>query len=297
MTVGKLGMRKYLAGAIAILVLAFTSLGLGASSASTADTGRSVASGVASSASGDCSKAEATTVVKRLRLGEADYMPNPVFDVVCGSFMGPGSKTMVVSLASGGTSVPFEGWAVFRLAGGTWQLVKRPGNGAQVSTAGPDIRETVFVLRPGDSRCCPTGGTRSRIWHWNGARFVVGRWTQTESPAPVTVHLYSFFSPSHNISCSVGDEGRASCVSRNRPGSATLSYDGTVTICEGPPCARYSGPFSPGYAVLGYGQRDQQGRLRCTSEPKGITCILTGPGKGQGKGFLISRDGVTRVGH
>ena len=149
MTVGKLGTRQYLAGASAVLALTFTSLGLSAGLPSTADTARSVASQATSTPSGACSKAEATVVVKRLHLGEADYMPNPVFGVVCGSFMGPGSKTMVVSLASGGTSVPFEGWGVFRLAGDTWQLVKRPGNGAQVSAAGSDIREPVSILRPG----------------------------------------------------------------------------------------------------------------------------------------------------
>ena len=124
-------------------------------------------------------------VVERLHLGEADFVANPVWDVICGAFMGPGSQTMVVSLASGGMSVPFEGWAVFRRADGSWQLVMPPGNGAKVSAAGSDIRETVSILRPGDQHCCPTGGTSSRIWHWNGTRFTASPWKQaTAAIAP-----------------------------------------------------------------------------------------------------------------
>jgi hypothetical protein len=34
----------------------------------------------------------------------------------------------------------------------------------------------VFVFRRGDSRCCPSGGSRSRIWQWNGAVFTASAW-------------------------------------------------------------------------------------------------------------------------
>ena len=50
--------------------------------------------------------------------------------------MGPGSKTMVVSIATGGTSVPFGGWVVFRKAGGTWQLVLQRNDGAEIAAGG-----------------------------------------------------------------------------------------------------------------------------------------------------------------
>ena len=92
--------------------------------------------------------------------------------------MGPGSQTMVALLASGGASNPFGGWAVFRLAGGTWQLVMEHAGGGRITAAGPDIRETVSVMREGDSHCCPTGGTKARLWHWNGTRFTAGPWKQ-----------------------------------------------------------------------------------------------------------------------
>jgi sugar lactone lactonase YvrE len=44
---------------------------------------------------------------------------------------------------------------------------------ARISAAGPNIRETVKV---------PGGGTRTRLWRWDGKRFNAGAWTQ-ETPA------------------------------------------------------------------------------------------------------------------
>lgn len=125
-----------------------------------------------------CSKTEATAVVKELELGETSFIPDPVYKVLCGAFMGPGSDVMVVSLASGGTSVPFEGWVVFRRTGSTWQLVMQQRNGADISTAGTGIRETRYISRPGDPRCCPTGGRKERIWRWDRTKFVTTPWKQ-----------------------------------------------------------------------------------------------------------------------
>ena len=145
-----------------------------------------------STAAGTCSKAEATAVVKRLHLGEADFIPNPVYAVICSSLMGPGSTTMVVSLATGGTSVPFGGWLVFRKVGATWQLVLRRNDGAEISAAEGGIREKKWISLPGDSRCCPSGGSRSRIWRWSGTRFTASAWRQ----AAVESKKESFYSPS-----------------------------------------------------------------------------------------------------
>jgi hypothetical protein len=251
-----------------------------------------------SAVTASCSKAEATAVVQRLHLGEADFIPNPVNAVLCGGVLGPGSKTMVVSLASGGTSVPFEGWAVFRLAGAEWQLVLRQNNGAQISAAGNDIRETRGVSRPGDPRCCPSGGTEARLWHWNGTRFGASPWRQATraKPGPTTVHLFYINSPSRNIWCDVGDEDMVFCVSRTLPHSATLRIDGTVRICSGRRCVGSTKPFKPGGdPILEYGQQDVQSAYSCKSEQVGITCTVRS-GRARGKGFLINRDGVTRVG-
>ena len=122
---------------------------------------------------GACSKPTAVQLVERLRLGEAGFTTAPVAKALCGAFTGPGSRAMVVTLA-GPTGI--VGWAVFRFGDGGWRLVmSRPNGVLAIAAVGSDIRETLGVLRPGDSRCCPSS-TRSRIWRWNGTRFVAGPW-------------------------------------------------------------------------------------------------------------------------
>ena len=248
-------------------------------------------------AAGQCSKAAAVRVVKRLRLGAAGLIPNPVHAVLCGAFMGPGSRVMVVSLASDGASVPFGGWVVFRLAGGTWQLVMQRRDGAEVSAAGSDIRESLSILRPGDSHCCPTGGTRARLWHWNGTRFVAGPWKRATKGDP---RPRAFDSPSLNISCGMFDDsgGRyVRCQSHIPPQTARLDADGRVTMCmdltpkgganECNLGDRGENPTRP----LAYGKQITVGRFRCLSLEIGVKCTVIK----SGKGFLISRDGVERV--
>jgi hypothetical protein len=162
----------------------------------------------ATSAASPCSMAEATRVVRRLHLGNADDpdVANPVAQVLCGAFVGPGSQAMVASL-----SIPTcgrtAGWVVFRRTGATWQLVMERNNGADLDAAGTGIRETMFVLRPGDAHCFPTGGTRSRIWRWNGTRFTASPWTRSKPATPKTpssgLPLPSGYlkTPSGNIAC------------------------------------------------------------------------------------------------
>jgi hypothetical protein len=190
----------------------------------------------------------------------------------------------MVAVFARGTCLPSSGWAVFRLTRGTWQLVVQRTGFSTLAAAGPDIKETVAVWRRGDPPCNPGGGTKSRLWHWNGSRLLAGAWQKT-------VHLYYFVSPSRNISCGVGDEDVAHCASRSRPHSATLRPNGTVTICRGARCVGdRSSP--PAYPVLRYGETDVQEPFRCRSELVGITCTVSP----SGKGFFINRDGVSRVG-
>ena len=161
----------------------------------------------AAATAGPCSKAEATRVVKRLHLGNADDpdVSDPVAEVLCGAFVGPGRQAMVASLAipSCGRTA---GWVVFRRAGATWELVMERHNGADLDAVGTGIRETQFVLRPGDAHCFPTGGTRSRTWRWNGARFTSTAWTQSKPPTTpqtpsVTLPSGYLKTPSGNIAC------------------------------------------------------------------------------------------------
>ena len=193
----------------------------------------------------------------------------------------------MVAFISGRDNVGMLYWAVFRWSGSEWQFLMKQRHAAVLKAVGSDIAETWSIYRPGDPRCCPSGGTKSRLWHWNGSRFAASSW-QT------TVHLFYFVTPSRNIWCGVGDEGIALCQSKNRPHSAELRTNGEVTICKGPACVG-SRNFSPGVPVLAYGQTDDQGIFRCRSELTGVTCTVT-RGKGVGKGFLINRDGVSRIG-
>jgi len=86
---------------------------------------------------------------------------------------------MVVSLTTG-VCLPFVGWELYVLRGGSWQHVILPPHGGlsghPVVKVGNDLQETLEIRRPSDSLCNPTGGTKSRIWHWNGTRFAPGPW-------------------------------------------------------------------------------------------------------------------------
>jgi hypothetical protein len=270
--------RPTLLSAIALAALALTSLAWAASGPSSSHD----SSSLASAAAGRCSKAEAAAVVRRLGWSDLSQVA-PVYKVLCGSFAGPGSRTMVASL-SGPDNVGMLYWAVFRFSGSDWQLLLKRRQAALLTSVGGDIEESVSIYRSGDPRCCPSGGTRSRLWHWNGARLVAGAWQRA-------VHLYYFVSPSRNIWCGVGDEDVARCTSRDRPHSATLRTNGTVTICRGARCVGGQSR-APDYPVLHYGETDEQQPFRCRSEVVGITCTVSP----SGKGFFINRDGVRRLG-
>lgn len=205
---------------------------------------------------------------------------------------------MVAVLPSGGAS-GLSGWAVFRLAGGAWQLVLERDGGGQIAAAGSDIRETVFILRPGEPRCCPTGGTKARLWHWNGTHFAAGAWKQVAPATPRVLHVRYFKSPSGNLTCALGDSSLAYCRSWSPPHSVTMYGGGRIAICTGSrectgPCGPRGGPScSPGTrTVLAYGQQNELAGVRCRSVIAGITCTEIR----SGKGFLINRDGIKRVG-
>jgi hypothetical protein len=247
-------------------------------------------------AAGHCTRQAADQAILALHLEANPGDRHPAAQVLCGAFLGPGVEAMVASVR-----IPSCGrtgdWLVFRYRSGTWQRVFESHNGADLTAVGSVIKETQFVLRPGDAHCFPTGGTRSRTWRWNGTRFTSTAWKyskkQQQKSANV-LHVRYFKSPTGNIVCSLGDSDYARCFSRNRPHAATLSHDGTLRICTGRGC--FGNSTGPPLPVLGYGQRDEFALYRCTSATTGITCISLLRGKGFGKGFRISRSGVTRVG-
>jgi hypothetical protein len=158
---------------------------------------------------------------------------------------------------------------------------------------GGDIRVTTPVFRPGDPRCVPSGGKHARTWHWDGSRFVAGPWKQVTGPKSspgATLHLYQFASPSRNIGCTLGDEDTAYCLTVKPPRSVSLSHNGRIRVCSGRRCIG-SGKFG-GTPTLGYGKRDLYAGYLCRSKRVGVTCVYAK----SGKGFLINRNGVKRIG-
>jgi hypothetical protein len=311
-------MGKYVVGVIALLMLAFASLGSAAGSSRTVGNSPSRAtSPVASAASAGCSKATAVQVVERLHLGDPG-IPNPsdrVAQVLCGAFVGSGSQAMVTTIANG-TCWPNSGWAVFRFTGGAWQLVPYGFHGGFVlalAAVGSDIRETVPVWRKSDGPCNPSGGTRARTWHWNGTRFVASQWKVTQAKTPGTVAPPAraagdayFKTPSGNIVCQYlpgpKDMPRASlgCVIKSKlkppPPRRTCQEGGyagdrvdmystgpvSVPLCAGD----YGAYLYVDVArVLGYGKTWSRDGFRCTSAETGLTCRNK-----SGHGFFLSRE-------
>jgi hypothetical protein len=300
--------RSVLVGALLALML--TSLGVAAGTSSARVDGRSAAASGTSGTSSRCSKATAREAATRFHLGVDPALPNPIAQVLCGAFVGPGSQAMAVSIA-----IPSCGrtaqWAVFRWAGGAWRLVMTRNNGADLAAVGSDIRETQFVLRPTDAHCFPTGGTRARTWHWNGTRFTAGPWKQATpgTAPPADAFKYGYFkTPSRNIQCDYGFGGTARAYVRcgiksglkpAPPSRGTgcfqapwvsLGPTGRAQIgpstCPGED-ALDAGPFAGAGVgqMLAYGKAWSGGGLRCTSAITGLTCRNK-----SGHGFFLSRE-------
>ena len=240
-------------------------------------------------ATADCSKTTATEIVLRLHLNDPE-VSDPVGKVLCGSFTGPGSQTMVVSLWGPGNTGFIE-FAVFRWDGGAWQYVMKQPAAASITAAGPDIRQTLPIYRPNDSRCCPTGGTKTRIWHWNGTRFTVSPWKATKGKGEPS----RFDSPRHNIHCwmfdgSGSDYSRGVGCNSDKPRRmVNMNADGRLKILGR---KAWCGCDEPDFPALGYGKHISVGRFRCLSQQGGVTCTVIQ----SGRGFFISRAGVRRVG-
>ena len=250
--------------------------------------------GVAFSASSDCSEATARQLVAQHRLNRF-LLRDPVRQVLCGPFAGPGSEAMAITIGAP-TCWPIQNWAVFRINQGEWQLVlDQPAYLIPPLVAvGSDIRETTAVYRRGDPRCIPSGGTHARIWHWDGTRFVAGAWKQMKAADLVT--RAEIYSPSRNVGCQMIDRGRGSslvvCASYKPLHWVSLALDGRLKICpRGPRCTGNWGEDTH-FRLLAYGKQITVGRFRCYSLRAGMRCIVIR----SGKGFLINRVGITRVG-
>ena len=191
---------------------------------------------------------------------------------------------MVVSLGGEG-SLGMVDWVVFRWSGDAWQFLMKRHQAAELAAVGSDIRERVSIFRAGDPRCCPSGGTKSRIWHWDGTRLVAGAWNQEG--------FRGFYSPSRNIFCGMIDDQsyrHVSCTSYKAPQTVGMDVNGKLKICQGHRCLPRCGCAEEA-PKLGYGKHLTVGRFRCLSQRSGVSCTVTQ----SGKGFLINKISVRRV--
>ena len=284
-------------GAVALALLIVASLGFAASpSAGPVESSNALAA---------CSKATAKQLVNQHNLNRF-LLPNPVGEVLCGPFTGPGSQAMAVTVLAP-TCWGVQNWGVFTLSGGTWRLVlDQPAYlHPPLVRVGAGIRETTAVHRPGDSRCFPSGGKRSRTWHWNGSGLVAGPWQQV---APADSYKNGHFkTPSSNIVCdyfihigSRASESNVGCVIKSglRPApprrpcqdggyAGDRVYLGVTGGVQVPSCAGDPGPYVnvDRARVLAYGKTWSGGGFRCTSALTGLTCRNK-----SGHGFFLSRE-------
>jgi hypothetical protein len=241
----------------------------------------------------DCSMATA------LRVGKPYFYDatNTVDQVLCGDFAGPGSEAMAVTFFFP-VCWPVQRWVVFRFDGSDWRPIRDVGSFLipPLEAVGSDIRETAAVHQINDARCLPSGGTRSRIWHWNGTQLLPGPWTQVTPGKPLT---NAFFDSPRAVGtqCGMG-EASVRCQSvKTRPlyfQTATLKGTGRVTLCRDSGNRNRCNLGNSGETevpVLAYGQHVDVGRFRCESLRTGVRCTLIRTGQG----FLINKSLVVRV--
>jgi hypothetical protein len=241
-------------------------------------------------ATAQCSRAVADELLKQQHLGPTWVEPHPAGDVLCGSFTGPGSNAMAVTFRLG-ICMPALGWAVFRFAAGRWQRVLvQNAVYAKLTAEDGDIRETAPIYRPGDKRCFPSGGTKTRVWHWSGVQLTATPWNFSRTP---TTYL-ALISPSGNLQCEMSDDGggdaHVRCQSFKSPHAVKLAPDGRLNRCTGQlMCIGNLGETRT--TRFAYGMTKTVGRFRCHSEMSGITCTVVA----SGRGFFIDRNTVKPI--
>ena len=256
-----------------------------------------VAKSGAMAATANCSKAAALQVATPLKLVTNPDLPDPIAQVLCGPFLGPGSQAMVVSFAQA-TCWGINGWAIFSFTGSAWQLVPNESHKNFIfplAAVGSDIRERVPVYRKGDGPCTPSGGSKARIWHWDGMRFVAGAWKQVTSGKAPQKDAIVFSPLRYGVTCHMTDDGsfRGSWVycwiggNPHPTRHVKLNPDGRFSATATTPIPQgLGGPVPP------YGTRVTAGRFRCQSLRSGMKCTVISTGKG----FLFSIQGARRVG-
>jgi hypothetical protein len=251
----------------------------------------------------DCSAATAKQLVNQYQLNYF-LLPDPVAQVLCGSFTGPGSQAMAVAVRAP-TCWGTQNWAVFSFDGSAWQLVLSQSRFIFALVAvGSDIRERSPVFRAGDPRCLPSGGSHWRLWHWDGSKLVAGPWSKP-SGGQNKSKSGGFRTPSGNIYCNYYGfggyppflfcsirSGIKPPPPRKGPGCTRAFW----TVLHGTGRAAWGGSTCPGHdapegphrelakKVLRYGQSWSWNGMHCKSAFAGLTCRNK-----SGRGFFMSR--------
>jgi hypothetical protein len=148
--------------------------------AANADTSRTLAAADAAAA---CSRKAAQAALREHPKVDPVYIRSIEFpaEVLCGPFLGPGSRAMAVGFAPAvcDPAARILGWGVYRLRSGRWQPVWKTWTGTLgIKAVGDSIEETAAVSYPADLHCgTPPTATQTRLWRWNGRTFVAGPWT------------------------------------------------------------------------------------------------------------------------
>jgi hypothetical protein len=235
----------------------------------------------------ECSKETATRAVNEHELN-AFLLPDPVMQVLCGSFTGPGSTAMAVTIAASTCWSP-QFWAVFDFAGGAWRPVYDEWTfvAADLEAVGDDLRVTTAVHQIGDGRCGPSGGTEARIFHWDGSRLIAGEPTQVKPRTPLES---AYFGIARKGECLMTQRWvRCEFTRQGRKREAKLSRAGETAIqlvrrnrcgCD----ERPSTNLLPGRTAY-------VGRFRCEATRFGVRCTIVATGKG----FEIDRGRAVRI--
>jgi len=101
----------------------------------------------------------------------------------------------------------------------------------------------------------------------------------------------AFLSPTKNIACLIDVTANqlVRCATFSPPRLVTMTATGSLTTCSGNQCEL--GNPSPDTPTLAYAAATGAGPFQCWSNVSGVTCTVTG-----GKGFTISRSGISQIG-
>lgn len=230
-------------------------------------------------AAADCS----TPAVRQAAAQAGVASPGEVLGGVCGAFLGPGSRAMGVVLR-GRQCAPNRIWTVLVLSDGAWHHVTGPwDDGPRIDglqKVGDDIREEQPVFRAADHGCVPTGGSRARLWHWDGTRLKAGAFHRRQRPDP-RPRAFRVFGGA--LACSMRDDHHAHRVlCGGRPFGVRLNDVGGVDRCH---CRR---PRAARTLPAGHGVI--VGLFACDATTATLTCVFA-----NGRGFALTAAGHLRI--